>query len=152
MNTIKGSAIFLAQFIRDEVPFNNLYGITSWLADLNYKGIQIPAWDNRLIDLKRSATSRTYCNELKGKAESKGLTLVELAAYLQGQVIAIHPAYETMFDAFYLRGLNPKARTEWATDQLIMTIMASVNFGTKNVSVLSGYSFRRASMSFVTNR
>jgi len=138
MKTIKGPAIFLAQFVRDETPFNNLDGITSWVADLGYKGIQIPSWDNRLIDLKLAATSRTYCDELKGKVESKGLFMVELAAYLQGQVIAIHPAYETMFDAFYPGGLTPKARTEWATDQLMMTIKASVNFNTKNISVLSG--------------
>ncbi|HAQ20527.1 MAG TPA: AP endonuclease [Prolixibacteraceae bacterium] len=138
MKTIKGPAIFLAQFIRDQAPFNNLDGITSWVADLGYKGIQLPSWDARLIDLKLAATSKTYCDELKGKVESKGLFLVELAAYLQGQVIAIHPAYETMFDAFYPGELTPRARTEWATDQLMMTIKASANFSTKNISVLSG--------------
>jgi len=138
MKTIKGPAIFLAQFIRDEAPFNTLDGLTSWVADLGYKGVQIPSWDDHLIDLKLAATSKTYCDELRGKVESKGLEIVELAAYLQGQVIAIHPAYETMFDAFYPKGLTTKARTEWATDQLIMTIKASANFNTKNISVLSG--------------
>jgi len=138
MKTIQGPAIFLAQFIRDEAPYNTLDGITSWVADLGYKGIQLPSWDDRLIDLKLAAGSKTYCDELRGKIESKDLKLVELAAYLQGQVIAIHPAYETMFDAFYPKGLTPKARTEWATDQLMMTIKASANFNTKNISVLSG--------------
>jgi len=138
MKTIKGPALFLAQFVRDESPFNNLDGISSWAADLGYKGVQIPAWDERLINLKLAATSRTYCDEIKGIAELKGLTVVELAAYLQGQVIAMHPAYETMFDAFYPAGLTSKARTEWATDQLMMTIKASVNFGTRHISVLSG--------------
>ncbi len=138
MNTINGPAIFLAQFVRDEPPFNTLDGITSWVADMGYKGIQLPSWDDHLIDLKLASTSKTYCDELKGKVESKGLVLVELAAYLQGQVIAIHPAYETMFDAFYPKGLTPTERTKWATDQLMMTIKASVNFGTKNISVLSG--------------
>jgi sugar phosphate isomerase/epimerase len=138
MKTIKGPAIFLAQFIRDEAPFNNLDEITSWVADLGYKGIQIPSWDNRLIDLKLAATSKTYCDEIRGMIDPKGLVLVELAAYLQGQVIAIHPAYETMFDAFYPAGMSSKARTEWATDQLMMTIKASVNLSTKNISVLSG--------------
>jgi sugar phosphate isomerase/epimerase len=138
MKTIKGPAIFLAQFVRDEAPYNTLDGITSWVADLGYKGIQIPSWDDHLIDLKLAAGSKTYCDELKGKIESKGLELVEVAAYLQGQVIAIHPAYETMFDAFYPGGLTPKARTEWATDQLMMTIKASANFNTGNISVLSG--------------
>jgi sugar phosphate isomerase/epimerase len=138
MKSIKGPAIFLAQFVRDDTPFNTLDGISSWVADLGYKGIQIPTWEERLINLKLAATSRTYCEEIKGKAELKGLTVVELAAYLQGQVIAMHPAYEIMFDAFYPAGLTAKARTEWATDQLMMTIKASENFGTKNISVLSG--------------
>ena len=133
MKTINGPAIFLAQFTRDEAPFNNLDGITSWVADLGYKGIQLPVWDDHMIDLKLASTSKTYCDELRGRVESKGLELVELAAYLQGQVIAIHPAYETMFDAFYPKGLTPKERTKWATDQLIMTIKASANFGTKNI-------------------
>ena len=138
MKTIKGPAIFLAQFIRNEVPFNNLDGLTSWITALGYKGIQLPVWDNRMIDLKLASTSKIYCDELRGKVEAKGLALVELAAYLQGQVIALHPAYETMFDSFYPRGLTPKERTEWATDQLMMTIKASANLGTKNISVLSG--------------
>jgi sugar phosphate isomerase/epimerase len=138
MKTIKGPALFLAQFMRDEAPFNNLEGITKWAADLGYKGIQLPSSDNRLIDLELASTSRTYCDDLKGKIESNGLELIELAAYTQGQVIAIHPAYETMFDAFYPEGLTQKSRTEWATNQLLMAIKASVNFNTRNISVLSG--------------
>lgn len=138
MKTIKGPAIFLAQFVSDKRPLSSLEGITSWAADLGYKGIQIPVWDKRLIDLKLAASSLSYCEEIKGKVELKGLEIVELAAYIQGQVIAMHPAYETMFDAFYPSGLTPKARTAWATDQLLMTVMASVNFGTTNISVLSG--------------
>jgi sugar phosphate isomerase/epimerase len=138
MKTIKGPAIFLAQFVREVPPFNTLDGISSWVSDMGYKGIQIPTWEERFIDLKLAATSRTYCEEIIGKAEFKGLTIVELAAYLQGQVIAMHPAYETMFDGFYPAGLKSKDRTEWATDQLMMTIKASINFGTRNISVLSG--------------
>src|SRR5210317_1668030 len=111
MKTIKGPAIFLAQFMQEEAPFNSLDGITSWAADLGYKGIQLPVWEDRLIDLKLASTSQAYCDELKGRVESKGLELVELAAYLQGQVMAIHPAYETMFDVFYPKGLTPKERT-----------------------------------------
>lgn len=138
MKTIRGPAIFLAQFTRDKAPFNNLDGITSWVADLGYEGIQLPSWDQRLIDLRLAATSKTYCDELRGKIESRGLELVELAAYMQGQVIAIHPAYETLFDAFYPKGMTLKESSGWATEQLMMTIKASVNFNTKNISVLSG--------------
>ncbi len=138
MKTIKGPGIFLAQFLRNSPPYNTLESLSEWVSGLGYKGIQVPTWDERTIDLKTASESKTYCDKYKGKLNEKGIELIELAAYLQGQVIAIHPAYETMFDAFYPKGLTPKERTKWATDQLMMTIKASANFGTKNISVLSG--------------
>jgi sugar phosphate isomerase/epimerase len=138
MKTIKGPAIFLAQFLRDEEPFNTLDGISSWAADLGYKGIQVPTWDSRVIDLDKAAESKTYCDEYKGKLIDKGIEVVELASYLQGQVLAMHPAYKTMFQPFYPEGLKDRERTEWATGQLKKTIQASANMGTKNISVLSG--------------
>ncbi len=59
MKTIKGPAIFLAQFAGDAAPYNTLPGIARWAAGHGYKGIQIPSWDGRLFDLKRAAESRT---------------------------------------------------------------------------------------------
>ena len=53
--TIKGPAIFLAQFAGDKEPFNTLESITKWAADLGYKGVQIPSWDSRMIDLKKAS-------------------------------------------------------------------------------------------------
>ena len=138
MKTIKGPAIFLAQFLRDEEPFSTLDGISSWAVDLGYKGIQVPTWDKRAIDLNKAAKSKVYCDDYEGKLQEKGVEVVELASYLQGQVLAMHPAYETMFQRFYPEGLNERERTEWATEQLKKTIQASVNMGTKNISVLSG--------------
>lgn len=138
MKTIKGPGIFLAQFLRDEDPFNSLDGLAKWVAGLGYKGVQVPTWDNRVIDLDLASGSQTYCDEYKGKLKECGITLIELAAYLQGQTMAMHPAYETMFEAFYPKGLNSKQRTEWATGQLKKVILASEKLGTKNISVLSG--------------
>jgi len=138
MKTIKGPGIFLAQFLRDEAPFNSFEGITGWAADLGYKGIQVPTWDSRAINLELAAVSKDYCDEYVGQLREHGLELIELAAYLQGQVMAMHPAYEAMFGAFYPKGLHSKQRTEWATDQLKKVILASEMTGTKNISVLSG--------------
>ncbi len=138
MKTLKGPGIFLAQFLRDEVPFNTLEGITKWVADLGYTGIQIPSWDSRAIDLNKAAESRDYCDEYKGKLQEVGIEPIELGSYLQGQVLAFHPAYEAGFEAFYPAGLNAKERTEWAADQLKKSILASANLGTKNISVMSG--------------
>jgi sugar phosphate isomerase/epimerase len=100
MKTIKGPGIFLAQFMGDEAPYNSLESICQWVASLGYKGVQIPTWDKRLIDLDLAAESQTYCDELKGKINSFGLEITELSTHLQGQLVAVHPAYDLMFDNF----------------------------------------------------
>lgn len=129
MAQIKGPAIFLAQFMGDEEPFNTLPSITAWAKSLGYLGVQLPSWDGRVMDLKKAAESKTYCDELKGQCN--GLEITELASHLQGQLVAVHPAYDELFDAFAaaeVRG-NPKARTEWATGQMKLVVRASVNLG-----------------------
>jgi sugar phosphate isomerase/epimerase len=138
MNTIKGPGIFLAQFLRDHEPYNNLENIGSWVASLGYKGVQIPTWDKRVIDLDKAAESRSYCEDLQASLDKLGLEVTELAAHLQGQVLAIHPAYETAFGAFYPSGLDDAGRVEWATTELIKSVKASANMGLKAVPVLSG--------------
>lgn len=100
MKTIKGPAVFLAQFMDDKEPFNSLDGLCKWASKLGYKGIQIPTWETRLIDIEKAANSKTYCDELKGKIESYGLEITELSSHLQGQLVAVHPAYDMMFDNF----------------------------------------------------
>jgi sugar phosphate isomerase/epimerase len=116
VKTIKGPAVFLAQFVDQKAPFNSLDGLCQWAADLGYKGIQIPTWESFLIDLDKAAESQTYCDELKGKINSYGLEITELSTHLQGQLVAVHPAYDLMFDNFAPDAYrnNPKARTEWA--------------------------------------
>jgi sugar phosphate isomerase/epimerase len=138
MTAIKGPGIFLAQFLRDNEPYNNLRNICSWVAGLGYKGVQIPTWDKRVIDLDKAAESKSYCQDMQASLERLGLEVTELAAHLQGQVMAIHPAYETAFGAFYPPGLDDAARVEWATAELIKTVKASANMGLKAVPVLSG--------------
>ena len=138
MGTIKGPAVFLAQFLRDEEPFNDIGKIAKWFAGLGYRGLQIPTWDPRVFDLDRAAESKTYCDEYRGMLGELGLEPTDLAGYLQGQVLAVHPAYEVMFEAFHPPGLRGDARTQWATDQLEKAVRASVNMGTTNLPVLSG--------------
>ncbi len=142
--TIKGPALFLAQFAGDTAPFNSLDSIAGWAASLGYKGIQIPSWDARLFDLKKAAESQTYCDEVKGIAASHGLTITELSTHLQGQLVAVHPAYDEMFDGFAapeVRG-NPKARQAWAVDQVKMAATASKNLGlTKHVGFTGALAF-----------
>ena len=138
MSKIQGPGIFIAQFLRDHEPYNNLKNIGAWVASLGYKGVQIPTWDQRVIDLDKAAESKSYCEDLQASLDKIGLQATELAAHLQGQVMAIHPAYETAFGAFYPKGLNDAARVEWATKELIKSVKASANMGLKAVPVLSG--------------
>ena len=131
MKTIKGPAIFLAQFAADESPFNSLDEIGAWAAKLGFKGVQIPSWDERLIDLDKAAESQDYCDEVKGVLAQHGIEITELSTHLQGQLVAVHPAYDEMFDGFAaaeVRG-NPKARTEWAKQQMLNAAKASQQLG-----------------------
>jgi sugar phosphate isomerase/epimerase len=140
MKTIKGPAIFLAQFANDAAPFNKLDQISLWAAALGYKGIQIPAWDARLFDLRRAAESRAYCDEIRGGLASNRVEITELSTHLQGQLVAVHPAYDQLFDGFApdsVRG-NPSARQQWAVEQLRLAAKASANLGLKAHATFSG--------------
>lgn len=140
MKTIKGPAIYLAQFVGNEAPFNTFKDICGWAASLGYKGVQIPAWDLRLIDVTKAAGSKTYCDELKGIAAERGIEITELASHLQGQLIAVNPAFDDALDAFaapHVRG-NPKARQEWAVQQVNDAVIASANLGLKSHVTFSG--------------
>lgn len=140
MRTIKGPAIFLAQFAGDEAPFNTLEGIAAWAASLGFKGVQIPSWDARLFDLAKAAESRAYCEDVQATLAKHGLALTELSTHLQGQLVAVHPAYDAAFDGFAapeVRG-NPAARQEWATQQMRLAARASRNLGLTAHATFSG--------------
>jgi sugar phosphate isomerase/epimerase len=140
MKTIKGPAIFLAQFVGDEAPFNSLDRIAGWAAGHGFKGVQIPTWDARLFDLKRASESKTYCDEVRGTLARHGLQPTELSTHLQGQLVAVHPAYDLAFDGFApeaVRG-KPEARRAWAVDQLLLAAKASANLGLQAHATFSG--------------
>lgn len=138
--SIKGPAIFLAQFAGDEAPFNNLKNISKWASELGYKGVQIPSWDSRLFDLKKASESKDYCDEIIGTLKNHNLNLTELSTHLQGQLVAVHPAYDVAFDGFAAPEVrdNPKQRQEWASDQLVKAAQASFNLGLTNHVTFSG--------------
>ncbi len=140
MKTIQGPAIFLAQFMGDKPPFNSIQAISDWMASIGYVGLQIPSWDGRAIDLDKAADSKGYCDDYQGMLRSKGLSITELSTHLQGQLVAVHPAYDELFDGFAHPSVrkNPKARTEWAVDQVKKCLRASKNLGLKAMATFSG--------------
>lgn len=140
MKTIKGPAIFLAQFAGDAAPFNSLKAIGQWAAGLGYKGVQIPTWDRRLFDLDKAAESAAYCDEVKGTLADCGLAVTELSTHLQGQLVAVHPAYDHAFDGFAppeVRG-KPAARQAWASEQVRKAARASARLGLSAHATFSG--------------
>ena len=140
MKTIKGPAIFLAQFMGDKKPFNTLKSICKWAASLGYKGVQIPTSDKNYFDLTKAANSKDYCDEIRGVVESQGVVITELSTHLQGQLVAVHPAYDQLFDGFAPKNVQgkPKARAQWATKQLTDAAKASRNLGLKAHATFSG--------------
>jgi sugar phosphate isomerase/epimerase len=140
MRTMRGPALFLAQFAGDVAPFDSWGSITGWAADCGYRGVQIPSWDARLFDLEKAAASKDYCDEIKGIAAENGIAVTELSTHLQGQLVAVHPAYDAAFDGFAapsVRG-NPQARQAWAVDQVKKALTASKNLGLTAHATFSG--------------
>lgn len=129
--TMKGPGIFLAQFAGEDAPFNSLGAIARWAAGLGYKGVQIPTWDRRLFDLEKAAASKTYCDEIRGVCAEAGVEITELSTHLQGQLVAVHPAYDLQFDAFAPAAVHgdPKGRQEWAVAQVKAAARASRHLG-----------------------
>ena len=137
---MKGPAIFLAQFTGSEAPFNTLEGLCVWAKELGYEGVQLPSFESSLIDLSVAAESQDYCDELKGRVASAGLQISELSTHLQGQLVAVHPAYDQLMDGFApaeLRG-NPAARQTWAVNQLMLAAKASQRLGLTAHATFSG--------------
>jgi sugar phosphate isomerase/epimerase len=138
MKTIKGPGIFLAQFAGDDAPFNTLAGMAEWAAKLGFVGVQIPTWDRRLFDLQRAAESQDYCDEILGTVRAAGLEVTELSTHLQGQLVASHPAYDTLLEGFTPAGLDAQGRQQWAVQQLHWAARASRNMGLTAHATFSG--------------
>lgn len=137
---IKGPGLFLAQFMGDVPPFDTWANATRWAASLGYRGVQVPTWDRRCIDLALAASSKAYCDDFLGTARSAGVEVTELSTHLQGQLVAVHPAYDAAFDGFAppeVRGRSA-ARTAWAVEQMHLAIDASRNLGLSVVPSFTG--------------
>jgi sugar phosphate isomerase/epimerase len=140
MKTIKGPGLFLAQFAGPDAPFNSLPAIAAWTAGKGFSGVQMPTTDPRLFNLELAAESQTYCDEIQGILKDAGLEITDLSTHLQGQLLAVHPAYDALFDGFApdaVRG-NPTARQAWASDQLLLAARASKRLGLAAHATFSG--------------
>ena len=65
MKTLKGPAIFLAQFISDEEPFSSLKKIAAWASRLGFLGIQLPIGNPDFIDVKKQLNAKYISMSLR---------------------------------------------------------------------------------------
>jgi sugar phosphate isomerase/epimerase len=140
MRTLKGPGIFLAQFVGKEPPFDKLETLADWAAGLGYVGLQLPTGVGGLFDVAKGAESQTYCDDVKGMLADKGLQITELSTHLQGQLVAVHPAYDALFDGFAppeVRG-KPAERQAWAVGQMKAAAKASQRLGLSTHATFSG--------------
>lgn len=136
---MKGPGIFLAQFMSDKAPLNRFDTACKWASDLDYSGVQVPSWDARCIDLKKAASSKAYCDELRGIADANGVDISELSTHLQGQLVAVHPAYVSMFQCFAPAEVNTaEAMNRYGTEQVKLCLKASQNLGLSAMPTFSG--------------
>ncbi len=140
MKTLKGPGIFLSQYISDDSPFNSLSSIAAWAAGLGFTAVQVPCGSPAIFDLAKAAESQAYCDEVRGTLSDNGVEISELSTHLEGQLVAVHPAYDKLFDGFApttVRGNEP-ARRAWAQNQLLLAARASRNLGLKAHATFSG--------------
>ena len=140
MRTIKGPGLFPAQFIGTEAPYDSLAGLARWAAGMGYKGIQIPTLDRRIFDLDRAFESTSYCDEVHGLCADHGLAITELSTHLQGQLVAVHPAYDGMMDGFAPPQLHgkPAERQAWAAEQVTKAAEVSRRLGLTETVTFTG--------------
>ncbi|QUG75658.1 TIM barrel protein [Erwinia sp. E602] len=140
MNTLKGPGLFLSQFIGQEAPFNTLDNLAAWAASLGYKALQIPCNHPHIFDVQQAAASQAYCDDIQQRLARYGLVISELSTHLEGQLIAVHPAYDEAFNDFAppaVRG-DRHARQQWATEVLMQAAQASARLGLTAHATFSG--------------
>jgi sugar phosphate isomerase/epimerase len=140
MKTLKGPANIQAHFLGGEPPFDRLETLDPWAAELGYLGVQMPTGVGAPFDVALAAQSQTYCDEVKGLLADHGLTITELSTHLQGQLLAVHPAYDSLFAGFAPAEFKDSAagRRDWAESQLRAAAQASRNLGLTAHATFSG--------------
>src|SRR5690606_33179255 len=114
--------------------------MAKWAASLGYIGVQVPTSDPKLFDLERAAESKPYCDDVAGRLREAGDEITELSTHLQGQLVAVHPAYAPLFASFAHPSVrdDPSRWCEWATGQLEAAARASAHLGLEAHATFSG--------------
>ncbi len=138
---MKGPALFLVQFLGPRAPKDSLPELAQWAASLGYKGVQLPTFRRDVFDLELAASSKTYCDEVKGVLAENGLELTELSTHRQGHCVAMNPVYGPLLAEFgppqFANDVN--GRQAWAREQLMLAAKASGHLGLEGHVTFSGH-------------
>lgn len=136
---INGPAIFLAQYLPPATEACSLEELLRWAAELGYKGVQLPTWDKRIFDLQQAAQSQQYCDQLLALCQRYQIQITELSTHLQGQLMAVHSAYNELYQGFAPAHLQTEVqKQQWATEQLLLAAQASKRLGLSSHVTFSG--------------
>jgi sugar phosphate isomerase/epimerase len=127
MQTIKGPGLFIAQFIDTDPKLGTLEGIAAFAAECKFTALQIPTFVPKIFDLEQAAQSQAYCDDVVGILAQYGLGISELTSQRQGQLMAVHPAYDRTLAHFAPENIrhDPIKRQTWAECQLRLAAAAS---------------------------
>lgn len=137
--TIKGPALFVAQFIGPPPLFETLPALADFAAGLGFKALQLPIHDPRIVDAER-VDDRDYVHAIAATLGAAGLATSEVAAHRAGQLLAVHPAYDDVVDILApaaVRG-DPAARQARAEADLRRAIILAAQLGAHKVATFSG--------------
>ncbi|MCZ8122381.1 MAG: sugar phosphate isomerase/epimerase [Magnetospirillum sp.] len=137
---MKGPGLMLSQFIGAASPYDSLPGLARWARGLGYEGLQVPVHDPRILDPFALAADPAAARALVARLDGEGMAIGELAAHRAGQLMAVHPAYDALADAFApdsVRG-DPAARRALAERTLIAAIDAAAHLGIGKVVTFTG--------------
>ena len=108
--------------------------------ELQVEHLSQRADQERLAQPRHSFEQHVAADEQASKHPLNHVELTELSTHLQGQLVAVHPAYDEAFDGFAPECVhgNPSARQAWAVEQLKYAAKASANFGLRAHVTFSG--------------
>ena len=130
MKTIKGPAIFLAQFAGDAPPFNSLDAICALGRQARLQRRPNSLLGRAPVRSQARREEQDLLRRYPRNVAKHGLAITELSTHLQGQLVAVHPAYDIAFDGFADPGpRQSEARQAWAVEQLQFAAKASANLG-----------------------
>ena len=136
-----GKAIFWAQYYDgNDENWNSIEACAASSAKLGFPFAQIPYWIPDLFDIEIAAVSTGYCDEIKGRAQENGCTIVEGANHVETQIKWNGAPYNRVFQEFAPANLagDYNLQAQWASERNRLSVLATKNMGFDRYAAFSG--------------